>query len=129
MDFTISIKLINILLLLIYSSYVFRVIIPLIDYTLNFNYIITELCEQKGEVENTCLGKCHLSKELKKQSESLDGNKVIVKIDFLKIPHIFYLNSNSLITENKDIFTTHLVKKEIQFGLAPNLPPPKILLI
>lgn len=129
MEFKISLKLLNITLLLIYSTYVFRIIIPLIDYTINYNYIVSELCEQKDEAENTCLGKCHLTKEIKKQSDTPEGNKVLVKIDFLKIPHTFDFNSNTFLKACNKILAAHSTDKEMLLVSQPNLPPPKILVI
>ena len=74
-----SSKIISIFLLLAYSTIVFRVVFPVIDYALNYTYIISELCEQKDSPENMCLGKCHLSKEIKKQIDpDNDKFKVVV---------------------------------------------------
>ena len=75
-----SAKILGFFLLLIYFTYAFRIIFPLIDYTLNFTYIVNELCEQKDVKENRCKGKCHLSKEIKNQVDhSNDENNFVIK--------------------------------------------------
>lgn len=45
-------------------------IIPVLDYVVNYEYIATELCENKAKPELQCNGKCHLAKELAKAAES-----------------------------------------------------------
>lgn len=123
---TITIKIINTVLLLTYFTYVFRVILPLVDYIINYNFIVTELCEQKDEVINNCLGKCHLTKEISKQSELPDKDNLIIKIDLLKIPHIVQLEkSSSLLNEFRKSNKNKFIEKEIKLTSKPNLPPPK----
>ena len=125
-ELRITIKLINTVLLLTYFTYVFRVIFPLVDYALNYNFIVTELCEQKDEVENKCLGKCHLTKEISKQVELPDKDNLIIKIDLLKIPHITqYEKSNSLLIDFRISNPNNYVEKEIRLTSEPKLPPPK----
>ena len=125
-ELRITIKLINTVLLLTYFTYVFRVIFPLVDYALNYSFIVTELCEQKDEVENKCLGKCHLTKEISKQVELPDKDNLIIKIDLLKIPHITqYEKSNSLLIDFRISNPNNYVEKEIRLTSEPKLPPPK----
>ncbi|MFB9098274.1 MULTISPECIES: hypothetical protein [Flavobacterium] len=45
-------------------------IIPVLDYIVNYEYIATELCENKAKPELKCNGKCHLTKELAKVSDA-----------------------------------------------------------
>lgn len=45
---------------------VFRPAFPILDYALNYQYISTQLCENKNTPELGCNGKCHLKKELAK---------------------------------------------------------------
>lgn len=44
--------------------------LPVLDYIVNYEYIVAELCENKAKPELKCNGKCHLAKELAKASES-----------------------------------------------------------
>ena len=40
----------------------------------NYDYIVTNLCENKSKPELKCNGKCHLTKQLAKASESSSEN-------------------------------------------------------
>ena len=57
-------------------SYIFlfvmiiRPIFPVMDYVVNYEYIATELCENRSQPELNCNGKCHLKKEMAKASEN-----------------------------------------------------------
>ena len=42
---------------------------PVMEYFINYDYIASELCENKEKPELHCNGKCHLMKELAKASE------------------------------------------------------------
>lgn len=44
-------------------------ILPVLDYIINYDFIVKELCENKSKPEIKCNGKCHLVKELAKASE------------------------------------------------------------
>lgn len=45
-------------------------IFPVIDYVVNYDYIATVLCVNKAKPQMHCNGKCHLMKEMAKESES-----------------------------------------------------------
>ena len=45
-------------------------IIPVLDYIINYDYIANVLCENKAKPQLQCNGKCHLMKELAKESEN-----------------------------------------------------------
>lgn len=45
-------------------------VLPVLEYIINYDYIVAELCENKAKPEMHCNGKCHLKKELAKASES-----------------------------------------------------------
>lgn len=45
-------------------------VMPVLEYVVNYDYIATELCENKARPEMHCNGKCHLMKELAKASEN-----------------------------------------------------------
>ena len=45
-------------------------IFPVVDYIVNYDYISKVLCENKAKPELKCNGKCHLMKELAKESET-----------------------------------------------------------
>jgi len=49
---------------------VFRPLVPLMEYAVNYDYISTVLCINKSKPELHCNGKCYLSKELAKTNDS-----------------------------------------------------------
>lgn len=44
-------------------------VFPCLEYIINYDYIVKELCVNKAKPEMKCNGKCHLMKELAKASE------------------------------------------------------------
>jgi len=51
-----------------YLSIWLKPLFPYIDYELNREYIIKTLCIERDKEVNTCQGKCHLNKEVKRNS-------------------------------------------------------------
>lgn len=47
---------------------------PVVDYVVNYDYIVNVLCENKDKPEMQCNGKCHLSKELAKEAGADNKN-------------------------------------------------------
>ncbi|KUY30596.1 hypothetical protein [Elizabethkingia ursingii] len=45
-----------------------RPVLPLLDYALNYDYIVSRLCENRNRPQLDCNGICYLSKELVKVS-------------------------------------------------------------
>lgn len=48
----------------------FKPVLPVVDYVVNYEYISKVLCENKGKPKMHCNGKCHLMKELAKTSDA-----------------------------------------------------------
>ncbi|WP_026990380.1 hypothetical protein [Flavobacterium subsaxonicum] len=46
-----------------------RPVMPVLEYILNYDYIVKELCVNKAKPQMHCNGKCHLMKELAKAAE------------------------------------------------------------
>jgi len=44
-------------------------VLPVLDYIVNYDYIVNELCVNKAKPQMHCNGKCHLMKELAKAAE------------------------------------------------------------
>jgi len=53
---------------------VFKPLIPVMDYVVNYDYISNVLCINRDKPELHCNGKCYLSKELAKSSQE-DSSK------------------------------------------------------
>jgi hypothetical protein len=49
---------------------VLKPVFPVVEYIINYDYIAKVLCENKAKPVLKCNGKCHLMKQLAKESES-----------------------------------------------------------
>ena len=79
-------KLLVILTLLMFL----KPILPVLEYVVNYDYIVNELCENKLKPELKCNGKCHLTKELAKASEGNSDNSSDKKITFEQTEIVFF---------------------------------------
>lgn len=72
--------------IIIVFVFLFRPVLPVLEYVLNYDYIRTVLCENKAKPKLSCNGKCHLMKQLAKASEQEDtsqkNNKSQVKAEW-----------------------------------------------
>lgn len=50
---------------IVFTSY----LAPFVDYFVNRDYIVNNLCENRDKPEQKCNGKCHLMKEIGKSAE------------------------------------------------------------
>lgn len=121
-----NIKILSILLIVIYSTLTFRSVFPLIDYGINYHYIVTELCEQKDALENMCMGVCHLKKQFAKQFEDSAPKAEFVSIDFLKIPHKITKIDYVYLEPINKIFQIEKCLCSFSNFNEPLLPPPKV---
>lgn len=122
----IFIKIFSLFLLLTYSSYVFKIILPLVIYAYDYNYIVNELCEEKNNPVNNCFGTCQLTKLIQKQLTSDKDESVIVQIDYLKIPHF---TQSPILIIDCSASVKHIayhIEKELIYSKKPHIPPPKM---
>ncbi|KQT22933.1 hypothetical protein ASG22_14395 [Chryseobacterium sp. Leaf405] len=61
-----------------------RPVLPLINYAVNYDYIVKNLCENRNVPQSTCKGKCYIEKELAK-TEKQSNNNQNVKIAGLDV--------------------------------------------
>lgn len=61
-----------------------RPVLPLIDYAVNYKYIVENLCEKRNIPQSTCKGKCYLEKELSK-TEKHSNNSQNIKLAGLDV--------------------------------------------
>jgi hypothetical protein len=59
-------RLTALFLILVVAGSTFNKAIVLIDYTINKNFIVSTLCENRDKPARCCLGKCYLKKQLQK---------------------------------------------------------------
>ncbi|UQB69706.1 hypothetical protein [Epilithonimonas zeae] len=74
-----------------------RPVLPLVDYTVNYNYITKNLCENRAKKEMDCKGKCYLAKELSKSSQNSakqDQLKLSVFSELFTVKDIFTVLSD-----------------------------------
>jgi hypothetical protein len=66
----------------------FRPIVPIIDYLVNYDYIAEQLCENRNKPILACNGKCYVAKEIEKTLPitPIDNKSRVPTIDFDKYP-------------------------------------------
>jgi len=67
---------------------------PVAEYIVNYDYIVTNLCENKNRPQLQCDGKCYLAKMFAKKSRN-DHNNPFAEGQLLEIPLILYADYNS----------------------------------
>lgn len=55
------------LLLNLYLLVLIQPALPVLEYLINYDYIVSELCENRDKPVMTCNGKCYLSDQVEKQ--------------------------------------------------------------
>ena len=72
---------------LLYLLAMVRPVMPIIEYYANYDYIATELCENKDKPYLECNGKCYLEKQLKAVNHSNHDHKsTLPQINFDDYP-------------------------------------------
>ncbi len=90
---------------------------PVVDYAVNYNYIVNVLCENKDKPEMHCNGKCHLTKELAKEAGADSKNPFSEKASKTEIPQF-------IISENLKEYTFAMETISVSIaniGYMPNL--------
>ena len=94
--------LISIFLLMVLAL---RTAMPILDYAVNYQFISTQLCENKSKPELRCNGKCYVKKELAKSSQNTSAKELKIQIFDITIPeeNILLNNLKKEVTERKSI--------------------------
>jgi len=95
-------------IVIIVFLFVMKPILPVLEYVLNYDYIVKELCENKAKPEMKCNGKCHLMKELAKASENdtpVSSDKKVSHSEY-EVLFIQKLTSLEVVTLNFPIHRT-----------------------
>lgn len=90
-------------LLIFITIYFLRPILPLVNYIVQYDYIVKELCENRNNPTSDCKGSCYLKAELAKTAET-DHTKdfrfpVVESIQFME--PLFEFNVLPIIPETK----------------------------
>ncbi|KAA0128722.1 hypothetical protein FY557_07520 [Chryseobacterium sp. SN22] len=82
-----------------------RPVLPLIDYAVNYEYIVDNLCENRDIPQSTCKGKCYLEKELSKtEKQSNNGQNVkLAGLDVFLSHDVLSFSVNRFDVENQKI--------------------------
>lgn len=70
----------------LYMLAMIQPIMPLVEYSLNKEYIASVLCENRAKPQLSCNGKCYVQKELKKTQDAPSHQHSIPQIDLSKYP-------------------------------------------
>ncbi|MFP3832245.1 hypothetical protein [Chryseobacterium sp. SIMBA_028] len=54
-----------------------RPVLPLVNYVVNYDYIVNNLCENRDIPQSTCKGKCYVEKELAKTEKQSNSSQTI----------------------------------------------------
>jgi hypothetical protein len=76
-----------------------RPVLPLVNYAINYDYIVKNLCENRSKLQSTCNGKCYVVKELSKTERQSDANQTI-KLSSLDV----FLYNDILTFSDSNIF-------------------------
>ena len=123
-------KIVCTFMLFTYSAVAFNFFAPVLGYYLFFDYITEELCAQKDKKENLCMGKCHLKKLIKQetQTEKKTDQKGVLQKTENQSPHYV---SNLFIKPISGKLSINF--EHIQLNLKtcyskPLTPPPKLFI-
>mgnify|MGYP001627757595 CR=1 FL=1 len=94
---------------------------PVVDYIVNYDYIVNVLCENKEQPEMECNGKCYLSKELAKESTTGDENPFNNNLSNSKIPHFLILEEISEYVFSSESEIAILEETSYKTSLNPSL--------
>ena len=102
--------------------------LPVIDYLVNYNYIVKESCENRDKPVLACNGKCYLEKQVKEQLNITHSDEAPMppKVDFekiisLKFKKFTYQFLENYTAENNTYFFNSLVDRNFTNSL---LRPP-----
>jgi hypothetical protein len=108
---------------------VFRPLVPLVEYAVNYNYISEVLCINKNNVELHCNGKCYLSKQLSKVNDTDSSPLNKTKNSGQKLLDIYILPDIAGINTTENAFFLHfnfLFKSEYSFLFLKHIFRPPV---
>jgi hypothetical protein len=111
---------------MLYLVAMLQPIMPLIEYNLNKEYIVSALCENRDKPELACDGKCYLETKIE-QSQEKSHDHSVPQIDLSKYPISLIDVVNSSNTEKEKIYNKsefyEPVKKTDSFNTSLFKPP------
>lgn len=92
------------LVLIIVFLFLARPVHPVVEYIVNYDYIVKELCENKAKPELQCNGKCHLMKDLAKASENENNDSKDKKSSSTSVYEVLFFENAFDLKITKPIF-------------------------
>ena len=126
-----DICLMKFLLIIVSITLLLKPVFPVLEYFVNYDYIVKELCENKAKPELKCNGKCHLAKELASAADSDNANSTDKKVVAQQYELLYFQEIES-ITFNfiNSNFTPQVVNSYtdnyIHLGIDSTFHPPII---
>ncbi len=118
------------ILVFTFLSILLRPYSPHLEYAHNKEYIANNLCQNKAKPELKCEGKCHLSKQLKAQSERQEDQSTPLPPQITEVKQPFFTHQMPHLPQ----LTQHLIQLEstdfvpplhTQISVTPTVPPPQ----
>lgn len=94
---------------------------PIVDYVLNYDFIVATLCENQDKPEMHCDGKCYLTKQLAQESESGDKNPLNDKLAKTDVPQNIIAERISGFHFLSEITFTNKIITKYSANLFPSL--------
>jgi hypothetical protein len=73
-------KNVGVIFIILYFVALLKPVSPYLEYTINKDFIAKVLCINKDKPELKCNGKCHLTKQLKKASDTNEKKRGLISI-------------------------------------------------
>ncbi|MDH6251963.1 hypothetical protein M2347_001690 [Chryseobacterium sp. H1D6B] len=74
-----------------------RPVLPLLNYAVNYDYIVKNLCENRNIPQSTCKGKCYVEKELAKTEKQSSRQTIKISvIDVFVSNEVFSFSGNTV---------------------------------
>lgn len=78
------------LFIIVSLTLLLKPVFPVVEYLINYDYISTELCENKAKPEMHCNGKCHLAKEIAKTIHAESSNPYEKKVSSPQFDYVYF---------------------------------------
>ncbi|MFD0796391.1 hypothetical protein ACFQZJ_02885 [Maribacter chungangensis] len=88
---------------------------PIVDYIVNYDYIVNVLCENKDEPELNCDGKCYLTQMLAQETGQNDENPFSERQAKSEIQHVVFVEA----LLNHHFLSINSLQRQDNFNTAP----------
>lgn len=122
-------KFLSLVLLSAFAASIIRPVLPILEYIVDYDYIVEVLCINKEEPELQCNGKCHLKKRLAiVAEEDIPEEKRLPEVAFEKFSTLFFETSKKeatpIVLEKDHTYWAPSISI-VNRAIKPKTPPPK----